>query len=87
MWGQLFPVISAIPAMKIMTADNWVLRASINVNLLSWGENITVSVGQHPQGSVVHILSECAFPLQLIDFGRNKKNVRRIAQGLEIPVA
>lgn len=86
-WNQLFPVVNQIESVTITHAENWMMRATVNVTLMSWGEHITINVGQHPQGSVVHIESKCAMPVQLVDWGRNKKNVDHIVRGLTPPTA
>jgi len=59
---------------------NWVpgtthAIASTGFTLLSYGEMINVYV--QPSGEVV-VVSECSFPLQLIDWGVNKKNCTRV---------
>lgn len=59
------------------------LTASVNTNWKSWGENLTIYVDEAPGGTVVRIRSACAFPLQIVDWGKNKTNVKRIRLGLE----
>ena len=47
-------------------------NSSVNLGWLSWGENITVDFS-HP--SWIQVTSKCAFPLQIVDWGKNQKNI------------
>ena len=53
---------------------------SIPMSFFSWGEQISVTV---EQDGYVEIESKCAFPLQLIDWGRNRRIVNRFLDALE----
>lgn len=48
------------------------------VSLLSWGEDVTASIGFGQRGSVVTLTSESSMPTQVVDWGRNRRNVERI---------
>jgi hypothetical protein len=50
-------------------------KASMRWSFWSYGENITVEVS--PSGEV-WVRSECASPLQLIDWGKNRRNCKAI---------
>lgn len=63
------------------------MTAHIKTSVLSWGEKVTVSITEIPEGTGVHLRSECSFPLQLFAWGKNKQNVMTIAGGLELPGA
>lgn len=50
-----------------------------SVSMTSWGENIKVSL--HPidfNTTDIEINSECALPTQIVDWGKNKKNIEAI---------
>lgn len=47
-------------------------NAAVKTNWLSWGENIAINFSQP---GWLQITSRCAFPLQLIDWGKNNKNI------------
>ncbi len=47
-------------------------RAKIPINLMTWGETITVDFSVP---DVVIVESKCTFPMQIIDWGRNRRNV------------
>lgn len=49
------------------------IEAKVLPGLLSWGEKITIQVEE----GAITVKSECVYPLQLIDWGKNKKNVKR----------
>jgi hypothetical protein len=55
-------------------ADGW-MEARTPVTFRSYSEDVRVWVDDTNQ---VHISSECAYPLTLVDFGKNRWNVRRI---------
>ena len=50
------------------------------MSLFSWGENMSITIEDN--GNVT-IKSECVLPTQIIDWGRNKKVVRKIFSVLE----
>ena len=53
---------------------------STGMSWLSWGETLSVSVdGVGPQGTSVTVRSASAMPFQLIDYGRNRRNVEKLA--------
>jgi len=49
----------------------------------SWGEKITVTLTRNDGGTGVDILSECGMPTQVVDWGKNRKNVIAIFNHLE----
>lgn len=49
----------------------------------SWGEKITITLKNTGSGTNVHILSACGMPTQIVDYGKNKKNVKVIFNYLE----
>lgn len=59
------------------------ITASTGVGVWSWGEKLLVHLSRVPEGTQVHVRSECAFPLQLVDYGKNRKNVEQIVAGLQ----
>lgn len=44
----------------------------------SYGEKITVTLKALPGQTSVHVHSECGLPTQLVDYGKNRKNVEAI---------
>jgi hypothetical protein len=59
----------------------WRWKLSTGLNFWSWGE--TVYVEPQPD-SGVRVRSQCALFTQCIDWGRNQRNVRRLAEMLQI---
>lgn len=53
--------------------------ASSSINLLSWGEKIIINILPDKKISVT---SKCIFPLQCLDWGKNKANVRKFISEL-----
>lgn len=56
-----------------------VFKANASASLASWGENILIDLSQP---GWLFVESECAFPLQLVDWGKNRKNVNRVLDQL-----
>ena len=52
------------------------LEASASANFFSWGEVVTVSF---ITDEVINIKSQCKLPTQVFDWGKNRKNVKKIA--------
>ena len=51
-----------------------------NISMTSWSEKITVTLtSSGPNDTYVHILSKCVLPTQLVDWGKNKKNVEAVS--------
>ncbi len=56
-------------------------RFEHGISLSSWGEVIAITLTPYSEAQVkVEILSKCSYPLQLVDWGKNKKNVNAIMQ-------
>ena len=58
------------------------LRGATSIGWSSWGEDITATVGFGPRGAVVTLTSTCSLPTQLVDFGKNGKNVTKVVEAL-----
>jgi hypothetical protein len=78
-------VLASMPKVSGVWHTPPVVGASTGVGMMSWGEKITVQITEAAGGSGVRIHSECSFPLQLIDYGKNKKNVQYVVDGLAAP--
>jgi hypothetical protein len=52
------------------------IKAKKRMNLATWGDNITITVVRSPNGCSVDIISECALPTQIIDWGSNQGNIQ-----------
>lgn len=75
-------VVAALPKAAGVTLNPPYVTASIGTGLWSWGEKILVQLSEVPGGAAVRIRSECVFPLQLVDYGKNRRNVEQIVAGL-----
>lgn len=53
-------------------------RVHHGMTMTSYGEKITITLKPQGNGTDVHILSECAMPTQLVDYGKNKQNCAAI---------
>ncbi|MFC1805602.1 hypothetical protein ACFL09_01310 [Planctomycetota bacterium] len=66
------------------TVGERVIQAKVSLNWLSWGEELRIELDD---GGVVRATSRCAFPLQVADWGKNRKNVVRLFDHLELQLA
>ena len=60
-----------------------VFTARVPMSTSSWGERLTVTVSPLDRGTRVTARSTCSFPLQIIDWGKNRRNVTRILARVE----
>ena len=86
-WDQVHAVLRAGLGIHTIGSDYGVIHAATDMSWRTWGERITVSFTPVPEGTKVAIRSQCAFPLQLVDMGKNKANVETIAAGIQVPGA
>lgn len=56
---------------KVVTSTDRLLECLVPINVFSWGERIRVAA----EGHELRILSVCRFPLQVVDWGKNRRNV------------
>jgi hypothetical protein len=55
------------------------ITASTSVNLWSWGERVVIEFFNDG----ILVTSSCALPTQCIDWGKNKRNVKKFINALE----
>jgi hypothetical protein len=63
---------------RLMNRTSSAVAFQVGVNWFSWGEAVTIDI----QGQQILIRSRCRFPLQVIDWGKNRKNVSLVASSL-----
>tara|TARA_B100001996_G_scaffold382880_1_gene376111 strand:+ start:2901 stop:3176 length:276 start_codon:yes stop_codon:yes gene_type:complete len=61
---------------SVSTSERIIAKTSIS--LLSWGEKIEI----HKQNDGYLVVSSCAMPLQIVDWGKNSSNVDKIQMAL-----
>lgn len=83
--AQAQHVLAALPKGRNVWVSPPVIGADTGIGALSWGEKLQVHLAQVQGGTAARITSECAFPLQLVDYGKNRKNVEQIVAGLQVP--
>jgi hypothetical protein len=67
----------------IVPVDNGTgIQGRTDPGVRSFGEWVTVTWHTDPDSVRVEIMSQCRWPLQLIDWGKNRANVRRVAARL-----
>lgn len=67
---------------KIINIDekSGVIHAKSKLNIWSWTEDIIVTIEEDGQ---LNIKSECYLPTQILDWGKNKRNVRKFFSHLD----
>jgi len=56
--------------------------ARTNFTMSSWGENITIEINIANNSVTSEFISICAFPFQIFDWGKNKRNYKRFYKEL-----
>ena len=69
---------------SIRQETDQMIIASATMSAMSWGEKITVQF--LPNGSI-SVCSACAFPLQLVDWGKNRQNVERLLEAIKVQMS
>lgn len=62
------------------------MRGTTTVGWRSWGENVEAWISHGPRGTSVRLRSECALPTQVVDWGKNRKNVEQVVDALRLLV-
>jgi hypothetical protein len=57
--------------------------AETNFSMSSWSENIVVNINSNQNETDLNFKSICSMPLQLFDWGMNKRNFKRFEKELE----
>ncbi len=64
----------------VNTTHSHGIEGNIPMSLMSWGERISVQLVNDGQAQV---RSASALPTQVIDFGRNRKNVEKLLRAID----
>ena len=72
---------------KILKKTTFIIQYNSDKNIFlkaqlngwSWGESIKITLNRETD-NLINISSKCAFPLQCVDWGKNKKNVNMIVE-------
>ncbi len=89
-WSHNFGVDQLIMRQLVrsaLTAMNWLYStpeaqttiAKVPANMLTWGETVTVTV--EDDGTIL-ATSTCAWPLQVVDWGKNRTNLNELHKNL-----
>jgi len=65
---------------KAFDKTTGIIRAKTKLSWWSWTEVVTVNINEN---SELQILSKCAFPMQIFDWGKNKQNVKKFFSNLK----
>jgi hypothetical protein len=63
---------------KVRHAGETMIRATASLSFWSFGETIEVHIGSFGTSTIVDASSTCVLPTQILDWGKNRKNVRRL---------
>lgn len=83
--AQAQQVLAALPKGRNVWVNPPLVGADTGMGAFSWGEKLQVHLAQIQGGTHARVTSECVFPLQLVDYGKNRKNVEQIVAGLQLP--
>jgi hypothetical protein len=63
------------------SSDRSQVMADLRISFWSWGETLVVNVRSD---GTVFIRSECIFPLQIIDWGKNRQNCHTLLTAIQL---
>ena len=66
---------------NVLRADRETFEARVPMSGLSWGERIRVSIAEPGR---IEVRSVCSYPLQLFDWGKNRRNVAQFIELFEL---
>ncbi len=69
--------------MKLQTVGQNHAEFKVPISLWSYGERILLTLTDMDDGFLADVNSECSWPLQAEDWGKNKKNVARVIAAIE----
>lgn len=69
--------------MKASKSSREFMTFTVRLNFSSYGERVTVALGSVDGCTLVDVTSSCVFPLQIADWGKNERNVRRLFDGID----
>lgn len=76
-------VLFDMPRVYLVEDHSDFVQAWVDTSMRSWGETIMVYISEVSGETVTEVESRCKFPLQIIDWGKNKDNVEHIIHELQ----
>lgn len=61
------------------SSDHRSVSAWLGANLWSWGERLDVAI---EESGKIRVTSTCRFPLQMLDWGKNADNCRKLLESV-----
>lgn len=80
------PAAAAACRFRTVEAGPQFARLRCGLNWWSFGEDIEVHASDVNDALLIDVRSSCAFPTQIEDWGKNRKNVRRLFETLETQI-
>ncbi|MFC0100989.1 DUF1499 domain-containing protein [Micromonospora marina] len=74
--------LGRVKSAKVMAGNSISVKTGISIK--SWGETVTGSVGPASDGTVVHVRSQSRVRTTLIDYGRNRQNVKQVIEMIQV---
>jgi uncharacterized protein (DUF1499 family) len=77
-FGAVHKALASIATVQQVDAERLYVAATRKASLSSWGERIQVWVKPESVGTLVTVESRCRLGTQVIDWGRNRRNVNQL---------
>ncbi len=71
-----------IPRARLRSSTSEELEVAVGMSFKSWGEVVRVTATAQGEGTVLRIESRSRFPMTLVDWGKNRRNVEMVLAGL-----
>ena len=79
----------SVATLTVTSFDDYMMtyRFKHGISLTSWGENITIQLTRMAENVTnMNVISECALPTQLVDWGKNTENINKIFNYMDYAV-
>jgi hypothetical protein len=66
----------------LRTSTDEAVEVVVGMSLRSWGEVVRITAREHGQVTLLHIESRSRVAITLVDWGKNRRNVETVLEGL-----
>jgi hypothetical protein len=71
-----------IPRARLRSSADEAVEVAVGMNLKSWGEVVRISARPRGERTLLHIESRSKLTITLADWGKNRRNVETVLEGL-----
>ena len=83
-FDAMYRALASMATVRQVDAERLYVAGTAGVSVASWGERIQVWVTPGSPETIVTVESRCKLPMQLVDWGRNRRNVNRLLKAANV---